>query len=70
MSEFGGHLSRRVIEFLNNHGTVLVRYRPGSETLDQLAAEVHRAFASGWNRTARVDRGEERLVTIEQEGKL
>ncbi|HSF68654.1 MAG TPA: hypothetical protein VLA67_14630 [Nitrospiraceae bacterium] len=69
MPEFGGSLSRGVIEFLNNHGTVLVRYRPCSETPDQLAA-VHRAHASGWNRTARVDRGEERLVTIEQEGKL
>jgi hypothetical protein len=48
----------RQVEFLNNHGTVLVRYQPGSETPEQLADAVHRALASGWNCTARVDRGE------------
>jgi hypothetical protein len=48
----------RQVEFLNNHGTVLVRYQPGSETPEQLAGAVHRALASGWNCSARVDRGE------------
>ena len=46
------------VEFLNNHGTVLVRYQPGSETPEQFAGAVHRALAAGWNCTARVDRGE------------
>lgn len=59
----------RQVEFLNNHGTVLVRYRPGSETPEQLAGAVHRALAGGWNCSARVDRGEQRLVTIQQEGR-
>lgn len=45
------------VEFLNNHGTVLVRYQPGSETPEQLAGTVHRALAVGRNCTARVDRG-------------
>jgi hypothetical protein len=48
----------RQVEFLNNHGTVLVRYQAGSETPEQLAGVVHRALASGWNCSARVDRGE------------
>ena len=48
----------RQVEFLNDHGTVLVWYQPGSETPEQLADAVHRALASGWNCTARVDRGE------------
>jgi len=48
----------RQVEFLNNHGTVLVRYQPGSETPEQFAGAVHRALAAGWNCTARVDRGE------------
>ena len=47
------------VEFSNNHGTVLVRYHPGSETPEQLAAAVHRALAEGWNCSARVDRGEQ-----------
>jgi len=37
---------------------VLVQYQPGSETPEQLADAVHRALASGWNCSARVDRGE------------
>jgi hypothetical protein len=53
------------VEFLNDHGTVLVRYQPGSETPEQLAEAVHRALAAGWNCTARVDRGEQRPVTIQ-----
>lgn len=52
----------RQVEFLNNHGTVLVRYQPGSETPEQLAGAVHRALASGWNCSAQVDRGEQRLA--------
>jgi hypothetical protein len=59
----------RAVEFLNNHGTVLVRYQPGSETPEQLAGAVHRALASGWNCSARVDRGEQRLESGQQEGK-
>ena len=37
----------RQVKFLNNHGTVLVQYQPGSETPEQLAGAVHRALASG-----------------------
>ena len=59
----------REVEFLNNHGTVLVRYQPGSETPEQLAGAVHRALASGWNCSARVDRGEQGLGAGQQEGK-
>ena len=47
------------VEFLNDHGTVLVQYQPGSETPEQLAEAVHRALAAGWNCKARVDRGEQ-----------
>ncbi|MDO8358092.1 MAG: hypothetical protein Q7U76_17075 [Nitrospirota bacterium] len=59
----------RQVEFLNNHGTVLVRYQPGSETPEALAGAVHRALASGWNCSARVDRGAQRLEAGQQEGK-
>lgn len=59
----------RQVEFLNNHGTVLVRYQPGGETPEQLAGAVHRALASGWNCSARIDRGEQRLEAGQQEGK-
>ncbi len=45
----------RGVEFLNDHGTVLVRYQPGGETPEQLAGAVHRALASGWNCSAKVD---------------
>lgn len=48
----------RQVDFLNDHGTVLVRYQLGGETPEQLAGAVHRALASGWNCSARVDRGE------------
>jgi len=54
---------------LNDHGTVLVRYHPDSKTPEQLAEAVHRALATGWNCTARVDRGEQRPVTIQLEGR-
>ena len=49
----------RQVEFLNDHGTVLVWHQPGSETPEQLAEAVHRALAAGWNCAARVDRGEQ-----------
>ena len=55
----------RQVEFLNNHGTVLVRYQPGSETPEQLAGAVHRALASGWNCSARADRGEQKIVAVQ-----
>jgi copper chaperone CopZ len=58
----------RQVKFLNDHGTVLVRYQPGSETPDQFADAVHRALAAGWNCSARVDRGEGKLGTNHQEG--
>ena len=53
----------RQVEFLNDHGTVLVGYQPGNETPEQFAGAVHRALTSGWNCSARVDRGEGKLVT-------
>ncbi|THJ12439.1 MAG: cation transporter [Nitrospira sp. CG24C] len=53
----------RQVKFLNDHGTVLVRYQPDSETPEQFANAVHRALATGWNCSARVDRGERTLVT-------
>jgi hypothetical protein len=49
----------RQVEFLNDHGTVLVRYQPGSEMPEQLAGTVYRALAAGWNCSAREDRGEQ-----------
>lgn len=59
----------RQVAFLNDHGTVLVQYQPGSETLEQLADAVHRALAAGWICTAWVDRGEGKLMTNQQEGR-
>ncbi len=58
----------RQVEFLNNHGTVLVRYHLGGETPEQLASAVHRKLSSGWNCSARVDRGEQRPDTVQPEG--
>ena len=55
----------RQVEFLNNHGTVLVQYQPGNETPEQLADAVHRALAAGWNCTAQVDRGDRSPLTIQ-----
>ena len=55
----------RQVEFLNDHGTVLVQFQPGSEPPEQFAAAVDRALASRWNCSARVDRGEQRTVTIQ-----
>jgi copper chaperone CopZ len=45
------------VEFLNQHGTVLVRYQKESVSPEQLAAAVERALAMGWNCKAWVDRG-------------
>ncbi|OQW66421.1 MAG: hypothetical protein BVN29_08165 [Nitrospira sp. ST-bin5] len=47
----------RVVEFLNDHGTVLVRYRPDGVPPVQLAASVEQALASGIGCKAWVDRG-------------
>jgi len=45
------------VEFLNQHGTVLVRYQKESVSPEQLAVAVERALAMGWNCKAWVDRG-------------
>lgn len=47
----------RQVEFLNDHGTVLVRYRTGGVPPTQLAESVERALASGIGCKAWVDRG-------------
>ncbi len=52
----------RQVNFLNDHGTVLVQYQPGSETPEQFADAVDRALVSGWNCSARVDRGDRTLM--------
>ena len=57
------------VEFLNDHGTVLVRYQPGGETPDLFAGAIHRALAAGWNCSASVDRGEQRPMLMQQEGR-
>ncbi|TKB81611.1 MAG: hypothetical protein E8D44_14465 [Nitrospira sp.] len=45
------------VEFLNDHGTVLVRYQPDGVPPMQLAASVEQALASGIGCKAWVDRG-------------
>ena len=45
------------VEFLNDHGTVLVRYRTKTVPPTQLAESVERALASGIGCKAWVDRG-------------
>lgn len=45
------------VEFLNDHGTVLVRYRLDGAPPVQLAASVEQALASGIGCKAWVDRG-------------
>ena len=57
------------VDFLNDHGTVLVRYQPGGETPDLFAGAIHRALAAGWNCSASVDRGEQRPMPMQQEGR-
>ncbi|MBI5411396.1 MAG: cation transporter [Nitrospirae bacterium] len=49
--------SVKQVEFLNQHGTVLVRYQSGAERPEQLAEAVERALAMGWGCKAWVDRG-------------
>lgn len=45
------------VEFLNDHGTVLVRYQPDGAPPTQLAESVERALAMGIGCKAWVDRG-------------
>lgn len=47
----------QAIEFLNDHGTVLVRSQPDGVPPAQLAASVEQALASGIGCKAWVDRG-------------
>ncbi len=47
----------QAVEFLNDHGTVLVRYQPDGVPPMQLAASVEQALASGIGCKAWVDRG-------------
>ncbi len=47
----------QAVEFLNAHGTVLVRYQPEGVPPVQLAASVEQALASGIGCKAWVDRG-------------
>jgi hypothetical protein len=47
----------QAVEFLNDHGTVLVRYQPDRVPPVQLAASVEQALASGIGCKAWVDRG-------------
>ncbi len=45
----------RQVEFLNNHGTVLVRFESGAVQPEQLAQAVERALALGWGCKAWVE---------------
>ncbi len=45
----------QAVEFLNNHGTVLVTYRADRAVPEQLAEEVERALAWGWGCKARAE---------------
>jgi len=45
----------RQVEFLNNHGTVLVRFEDGTVRPEQLAQAVERALAMGWGCKAWVE---------------
>jgi hypothetical protein len=47
----------QAVDFLNQHGTVLVRYRTGSTQPEAFADAVERALAMGWGCKAWVDRG-------------
>lgn len=47
----------RAVEFLNQHGTLLVRYQSGSAQPEAFADAVERALAMGWGCKAWVDRG-------------
>ena len=52
----------QAVEFLNDHGTVLVRYQSDGVPPVQLAASVEQALASGIGCKAWVDRGGSRQV--------
>lgn len=45
----------RQVEFLNNHGTVLVRFESGAVQPEQLAQAVERSLAMGWGCKAWVE---------------
>lgn len=47
----------RTVEFLNQHGTLLVRYQSGAAQPEAFADAVERALAMGWGCKAWVDRG-------------
>jgi hypothetical protein len=47
----------QAVEFLNDHGTVLVRYQPDGVPPVQFAASVEQALVSGIGCKAWVDRG-------------
>ena len=47
----------RAVEFLNQHGTLLVRYQSGTAQPEAFADAVERALAMGWGCKAWVDRG-------------
>lgn len=47
----------QAVEFLNQHGTLLVRYQPGAVQPEAFADAVERALAMGWGCKAWVDRG-------------
>jgi hypothetical protein len=47
----------QAVEFLNDHGTVLVHYQPDGVLPVQLAASVEQALATGIGCKAWVDRG-------------
>jgi copper chaperone CopZ len=47
----------RQVEFLNNHGTVLVRFQSNAVRPEQLAQAVERTLVMGWNCKAWVERG-------------
>ncbi len=59
----------RQVEFLNDQGTVLVRYQLGGETPELFAGAIHRALAAGWNCSASVDRDEQRPMAMQQQGR-
>ena len=58
-----------MVDFFNDHGTVLVQYQPGSEMPEQFADAVDRALVSGPNCSARVDRGQHVVITHTLEGR-
>ena len=45
----------QAVTFLDNHGRVLVRYRPGTAVPAQFADAVEGVLAMGWGRKARAE---------------